>query len=138
MAESIKVPSRPDETLAAVREMSGENVHKCMQCGQCAGLCPMFSTGKLDASPRRVLHLLQAGMLAQVLGLVTPWTCASCYDCEARCPRGVDLPRVMEAIRQLALRHGESRLDPIHPFPAAVLAEAPQLAMVAAFRKLTP
>jgi heterodisulfide reductase subunit C len=54
--------------------------------------------------------------------------------CESRCPKDVDLPRVMEAVRQVALRRGESRVvaKDIEP---ALLARAPQMVVVGALRR---
>ncbi len=74
--------------------------------------------------------------IEDVLDSQTIWTCAACLTCVARCPKGVDLPRVMEAMRQIAmLRHG-SQMDSTLLDPELV-AELPQLALIGGFRKYT-
>jgi heterodisulfide reductase subunit C len=125
------------EIVAKIKEISAQNIGLCMQCGQCSGTCPMFAAGALSDPPRRIMHLLQLAQVERVTAAQTPWCCAACHACEVRCPRGLDIPRVMEAIRQLTLRRN---VDHVHPntIPAAVLRSAPPIALVAAFRKLTP
>ncbi len=62
------------------------------------------------------------------------WLCASCHTCAARCPKGLDLSRAMEALRLHWLREGVERIGP-HDLSAEVLSEAPQQAIVSCYRK---
>ncbi len=117
-----------------VKEISGQNVYKCYQCGTCSGSCPMI--GHIQASPRKLMALLQLGQRGTIEGVNTPWVCASCHTCEVRCPRGIDIPRVMEALRQIALRHKHNEIEPSNLQPEEVI-DLPQIAMVSGFRKLT-
>ncbi len=137
MSIVISRSSTEPEILKKIADISGQNLHRCMQCGQCSGTCPMFATGDLQAPPRKIMHLLQLGLVERVQEVNTAWVCASCHACQARCPRSVELPRVMEAIRQLTLRRNVDYIAPTK-VPAAVLGAAPQIAMVSAFRKFTP
>jgi heterodisulfide reductase subunit C len=89
----------------------------------------------MDILPSQAIRLAQLG-LEEALEANTIWYCASCQTCLARCPRGVDLPRVMEALRQIVLRDRGDRLSP-GDLPDDLLAEAPQLAVIGSFRKLT-
>jgi len=111
-----------------VEELSGQNPYACYQCGKCSAGC-LFAD-HMDALPNQVLRLVQLGD-ESVLDLNAPWACAACLACEVRCPRGVDIARTMEALRQLALRAGRQpaalRLEPDHP----------QIALVGATRKVT-
>jgi heterodisulfide reductase subunit C len=87
----------------------------------------------MDLLPNQVIRLAQLG-LQEVLAASAPWVCASCLTCQARCPKGIDLPRVMEALRQLALRGTTPRLLATQISPQ-ILAHAPQMAIVGALRK---
>lgn len=91
----------------AVREIereSGQRVATCYQCGKCTGGCPVaYAT---DYTPRQILRLLQFGLVERALKSSTIWLCASCATCTARCPRDVDLARVMDALRAMSLRRG--------------------------------
>lgn len=132
----IKVSAKTvrKEFLEKLAKLSGQNVHQCFQCGTCGGSCPM---GKLmDTPPRKIVHMLQLGLEDEVLEQNSCWFCASCYTCEVRCPRGLDLPRIMEALRLMKLRKGENYVEPSE-LPEDLIKECPQIALVAAFRKMT-
>lgn len=117
-----------------IEEISGENFRKCMQCGQCTGLCPMLEA--MDLTPRQILCLLQFGQSQMILSSKTPWVCATCHTCMVNCTRGVDLTRIMEALRLITLRQNKDRVHPAS-VPKKEIERMPQIALVSAFRKLT-
>ena len=91
---------------------------------------------QIDASPRKIMALIQFGQ-AEALDLMnTPWVCASCHVCQVRCPRGLEIPRVMEALRQIKLRTNVDHVEPSNLQPEEVV-DLPQIAMVSGFRKFT-
>jgi heterodisulfide reductase subunit C len=116
-----------------VKELSGENVDLCFQCGACSSGCPM--TQEMDYLPSKVIRMAQLG-LEEALESKTIWVCTTCFNCEVRCPRGIDIANVMEALRQIVLRKKYNRvsLDDLSP---EELRELPQLAIVSNQRKLT-
>ena len=118
---------------AKVVELSGENVDLCFQCGGCSSGCPM--TGEMDLLPSKVIRFVQLGE-GEVLGSRTIWVCSTCFNCEVRCPRGIDIANLMEALRQLMLRKKYDRvsLDSLDP---EELREMPQIAIISNLRKLT-
>ena len=117
-----------------VREISGQNFYKCFQCGTCAGSCPM--NDHISATPRKLMAMLQLGLSDFLEDVNTPWVCASCHTCMVRCPRGIDIPKVMEAMRQISLRQNNNQIEPSNLQPEEVI-DLPQIAMVSGFRKLT-
>jgi heterodisulfide reductase subunit C len=114
-----------------VEEISGQDLLACNQCGRCSAGCPVVAV--VDVLPSQVVRMAQLGM-EEILESDTIWICASCLTCATRCPKGVDLPRLMEALRQIALRRGITKLDLADLSPELVR-ELPQLAIVGGFRK---
>ncbi len=134
MSVKISLEALDREIVRKIREIAGENVQRCMQCGTCSAVCPMAESA--DIPVRQLMLLLQHGCAEEVQQASSAWLCASCHTCEVRCPRGIDIPAVMEAVRQLALRQNLDRIDP-RKIPAEKLAELPGIALVSVFRKLT-
>lgn len=122
------------ESIRKLNELSGENVKVCMQCATCTGMCPMAQ--EMEVPPRLVMHLAQFGMQERLAGINTYWKCASCHACTVKCPRGIDIAKVMEALRQLSLRTGQNHIEP-SKMSAEEIKALPQIALVAGFRKLT-
>ncbi len=114
-----------------VEEISGQDLLACNQCGKCSAGCPVVAA--MDILPSQVIRMAQLGM-EEVLESNTIWICASCLTCSTRCPKGVDVPRLMEALRQIALRQGVTKLD-LDALPPELVREVPQLAIVGGFRK---
>ncbi len=115
-------------------EICGTSFHQCMQCGTCSGGCPMVED--MDAPPRQVVLAAHFGLRERVLASNVVWLCASCQTCAVRCPRGVDVPKLMEAVRQVALRENVNHIEP-NSIPAKEVRALPQIAMVGCFRKHT-
>jgi heterodisulfide reductase subunit C len=122
------------EFVKKVKELSGQNLQLCYQCGMCSGNCP--AAANMDISPRRIIELARLGLDEEIAGSKTVWTCASCLACAVNCPRGFDLSKVMEAIRLLTLR---KNIDHIRPedISSQQRCELPQIAMVSGLRKFT-
>lgn len=116
-----------------VTEISGQELLACNQCGKCSAGCPVAFA--MDLLPSQVIRQAQLG-LEEALEADAIWYCASCQTCLSRCPRGVDLPRVMEALRQIVLRDQGDHLAPTD-LSDDILEEAPQLAVIGIFRKHT-
>ncbi len=118
---------------AKIEELSSENIDLCFQCGACSSGCPL--TEEMDLLPSTVIRYAQLGM-EEALESTTIWVCSTCFNCEVRCPRGIDIANVMEALRQIVLRKKYDRvsLDDLTP---EELRELPQIAIISNLRKLT-
>ena len=134
MTIMITAQSQSLESIEKLNELSGESVKLCMQCATCTGMCPMAQ--EMDFTPRKVMHLAQFGLLEKLADINTYWKCASCHACSVKCPRGIDIAKVMEALRQQVLRKSHNYIEP-SAISAEVIAEMPQIALVAGFRKFT-
>jgi heterodisulfide reductase subunit C len=133
MAQTVVITSKNEAFLKRIVALSAEAVTVCDQCGTCSGSCPMIS--EMDVTPSQLMRMVQLGQ-SETLDTKTMWVCASCFACTVRCPRGLDVSKVAEALRQVTLRRAVDHLD-IRNIPDDELAELPQIALVSAFRKLT-
>ena len=83
---------------------SGINFSSCLHCQSCANGCP-FLEG-MDFPPNAVFRLIQLGMDEEALNCSTIWVCVGCNTCSSVCPMAIDIPAVMDGLRQKALKTG--------------------------------
>ncbi len=88
--------------LGEVVQGSGEKIQACYQCQKCAAGCPVAFA--MDYKPNQILQMISLGMEERILSCKTIWICASCYTCTTRCPNDIDLAKVMDWLRQDALK----------------------------------
>jgi heterodisulfide reductase subunit C2 len=119
------------EFVTQIETISGESLLACNQCGKCSAGCPVAFS--MDLLPNQIIRLAQLGA-SDVLDSQTIWTCAACLTCVSRCPKGIDLPRVMEALRVIKMQKDGSQMNEKDLLPEN-LSEAPQLAIIGSFRK---
>ncbi len=97
-----------EEFVQSGKEFFGEellrSVESCIQCGCCAGSCPVSE--EMDYTPRQIVRMIQLGFKEEVLTSNTMWICASCFSCSVRCPRGIRPAELMEALKPLAIAMG--------------------------------
>ncbi len=134
MSVTISPKRLRSEFVRKVRELSGQNLQLCYQCGMCSGNCPAASN--MDLSPRQIIELARLGLEEEIANSKTVWLCASCLACTVNCPRGFDLSKMMEAIRLLTLRKNVDHIRPEDISPQE-RCELPQIAMVSGLRKFT-
>jgi heterodisulfide reductase subunit C len=134
MSVTISPKRLGSEFVSKIKEISGQNLQVCYQCGMCSGNCPMSSN--MDLTPRQIIELARLGLEEEIANSKTVWICASCLACTVNCPRGFDLSKLMEAIRLLTLRENVDHISPDEISPEECR-ELPQIAMVSAFRKFT-
>ncbi len=94
------------ELRSFIKSQSGQDVMRCIQCGKCTAGCPVAYA--MDLGPRQVMRAVQLGLKNEVLQSSTIWLCVSCQTCSVRCPREIDIARVMESLRILAIEEKET------------------------------
>jgi heterodisulfide reductase subunit C len=102
--ETINTASIDRDFIQAVEHESGQQVAHCYQCGNCTAGCPL--TFAFDIPVHQIMRLVQLGQKERVLRSHAIWLCATCETCTTRCPREIDVARVMDVLRMMARREG--------------------------------
>ncbi len=100
----ITVESIDRAFIKAVEGESGQYVSHCYQCGNCTAGCPLDFA--FDIPVHQIMRLTQLGQKEKVLRSHAIWLCATCETCTTRCPREIDVARVMDVLRIMARREG--------------------------------
>ncbi len=133
MSKKIVITQKNVDFLNKISELAGQIITQCDQCGTCSGSCPMVE--EMDITPAEIMRMVQMGQ-TEVMETKAMWICASCFACTVRCPRGLDVSKVAEALRQVKLRQAIDYID-INEIPDEEIAILPQIAIVSSFRKFT-
>ncbi|MBN1223629.1 MAG: 4Fe-4S dicluster domain-containing protein [Candidatus Aminicenantes bacterium] len=123
-----------DPFVAKVEELSGQNLLVCYQCGKCSAGCPAVSD--MDILPNQIIRYAQLGLKEELLKSKAIWVCASCLTCNSRCPKGINIAEVIEAIRQVLLRKREDHVK-IEKLTDEEKEDVPPIALISNFRKFT-
>lgn len=104
-----KIEILPEERDHAFRDLIlkshiGEKLLTCMQCGVCAGSCPV--SNEMDHTPRQLVRMVLLGLKTEVLNSNTIWLCTTCFSCSVRCPRGIRPTELMEILKPIAIAEG--------------------------------
>lgn len=96
--------------LDIVNASSLQNIQLCFHCHKCTAGCPVAED--MEYGPDRVLRMVQLGEEERLLRSHDIWLCASCETCGTRCPNEIDIARVMDALRQIALASSLAMAEP--------------------------
>ena len=101
---TVQVNQKENPFLFEVVQASGEKLQACFQCQKCSAGCPVAYA--MDILPNQILRRIQYNHREKVLTSKTIWICASCYTCSVRCPNNIDIAKIMDVLRNLAIRSG--------------------------------
>jgi heterodisulfide reductase subunit C len=87
---------------------SGKEIYNCFSCGTCTAGCPERDLDPLY-SPRKVIKASLLGMKEKVYENRFVEICSTHFRCLEQCPQGVEIPKLMFAIRELAIKEGYTR-----------------------------
>ncbi len=86
------------------KKIHGAPLQACYHCRKCTAGCPAASY--MEYNPNKVIKMIQNGQKDKVLNSSTIWLCLSCETCITRCPNKVDIARMMDVLRQMAIESG--------------------------------
>ncbi len=90
------------EAVDVVKEMGGDPLKLCYQCGLCTGACPWNLVKSFLV--RRLIHEAQLGLVDFESDAL--WMCVTCGNCVRQCPRGVEIIDIMRALRRSVVGMG--------------------------------
>jgi glycolate oxidase iron-sulfur subunit len=94
------------DDLAIVRE----ELDKCMKCGNCMAVCPVYGADKVESAVTRSKIAVAEAVLDGQLELDDPqvyemmFNCLVCKSCMTNCPTKVNFDRIMLALRAALVR----------------------------------
>ena len=96
-----EVESNMSELATRLRRITGsERNQYCHQCGKCSSGCPVRDF--FEFSPRKIVAMIQLGMIEELLTSEVIWHCAQCLLCKERCPRDASPSDIIQALQNLA------------------------------------
>lgn len=134
MRIKLKRGEKEKKFIDRVNELSGENVFSCYQCGRCSAGCPFAF--EMDILPNQLIRLVQMGQEEELIDSKALFLCASCFTCQSRCPKGINIANVAEAVRHLIEPKGKDNFGP-NEIPVELANELPQQVLVAICRKFS-
>ena len=123
-----------DPFVVKVEELSGQNLLVCYQCGKCSAGCP--AVHEMDILPNQIIRFAQMGLKEELLESNAIWVCASCMTCNVRCPKGINIAEVIEALRQILLRQRKDHVN-VEELKPSERGDVPPIALISNFRKFT-
>ncbi len=99
--------SANNSLASQVVRYTGVDAQRCYQCGKCSAGCPLAND--MDYTSSMVMRILQNEddkLDKDLLQSQAIWLCASCEMCISRCPMSVDIPKVMDFLRQQSIAKG--------------------------------
>jgi heterodisulfide reductase subunit C len=99
-----------DFALVISERPGGETAKYCFQCGTCSSVCPV---GYIDSdyNPKKIMKMVLLNMEEELVKSDFIWLCSACYSCSERCPQGVKIPYVINAVQRWASKKGYAHLN---------------------------
>lgn len=78
---------------------------QCLTCGECSSACPVSGHSEIF-DPRKLIRMVQLGLVEEAAALPDIWLCLSCGRCSDACSQQVDGRAIVEHLRRIAIARG--------------------------------
>jgi len=99
--------------LNHVNALAGEDLVRCFSCARCTNSCPMAA--EMDVPPHAIIRLVILDDRSRVFAARSAWLCAACQTCASRCPNGINMSSVFDALKELAISY-QNQTNPERKF----------------------
>jgi len=114
-----------------LQALTGENVMLCYQCKKCTLGCP--SAYAMRMKPHEMMRAIQLGLTEEIYWSGIIWICLSCETCNTRCPQDINILRVIDGLREMAMA---KKVDYYNPYPTLPALHRIFMALVERFGKV--
>ncbi len=106
----LKIKDQDRSFAKFVADKSGSDISSCFHCFACSGGCPFSEL--MDINPNVVNRYVQFGLKKEVLECSSIWICVGCNTCSFNCPQSVNIPAMMDTLREMAIEEGADIGEP--------------------------
>lgn len=82
---------------------------KCYSCNKCISGCPVVQ--EMDFPPSVLVKWLIFGEIDKVIKSKTIWICSSCYNCYSRCPFEINIPHIIDLLKEYSYKNKLTRKE---------------------------
>ena len=100
----IRIGELNNSLQERVEVACGVNLDSCYECGKCSGGCS--NAHITDYTPRKIIQLIKLGDEEVLQGSDMLWVCVGCHLCVDRCPAKINIPRILDYLREEAYQQG--------------------------------
>jgi len=100
----IRIGESSSSLQERVEEACSVDLSQCYECGKCSGGCS--TTHLMDYTPRKIIQLIKLGYCDILYNSDALWLCVGCHLCVDRCPAQIDIPRIVDYLREQAYQQG--------------------------------
>ena len=97
----------PNFKFEVLAHPDASGLNACFNCGTCTAGCPIHEVFP-EYNPRKLAKMVSLGMKKQVLTSPYIWYCATCHNCEQRCPQNVKFFSILNVLKNMAAKQGHA------------------------------